>query len=175
MHTETTTRTETAAGRPGRDQKMRAVVQDRYGSAEILTTGKVHLPVIAADEVLIEVVAAGVDRGVWHLVTGRPYLVRLAGYGVAKPKNPIPGLDVAGRVVAVGDEVRRFEVGDEVFGIAIGSYAEYAAAKEDKLAHKPAGLGFEEAAVAAISGITALQALTDVGEVMPDQRVLVIG
>jgi len=175
MHTETTTSRETRAGRPGRDQKMRAVVQDRYGSAEILTTDEVDLPVIAADEVLIEVVAAGVDRGVWHLVTGRPYLVRLAGYGVAKPKNPIPGLDVAGRVVAVGDEVRRFEVGDEVFGIAIGSYAEYAAAKEDRLAHKPAGLSFEEAAVAAISGITALQALTDVGEVMPDQRVLVIG
>jgi NADPH:quinone reductase-like Zn-dependent oxidoreductase len=176
MHTDTTTTTrDTAAGRPGRDQKMLAVVQDRYGSAEILTTDEVDPPFIAADEVLIEVVAAGVDRGVWHLVTGRPYLVRLAGYGVVRPKNPIPGLDVAGRVVAVGEKVRRFEVGDEVFGIAIGSFAEYAAAKEDKLAHKPAGLSFEEAAVAAISGITALQALTDVGEVMPGQRVLVIG
>jgi len=175
MHTEIAAARETTAGRPGAEQKMRAVFQDRYGSAEILTTGEVDPPFIAADEVLIEVVAAGVDRGVWHLVTGRPYLVRLAGYGVAKPKNPIPGLDVAGRVVAVGDEVRRFEVGDEIFGIAIGSFAEYAAAKEDKLAHKPAGLSFEEAAVAAISGITALQALTDVGEVMPGQRVLVIG
>lgn len=174
MTTETTTIRETAAA-PTQGEKMRAVVQDRYGSAEALTTASVDIPAIAADEVLIEVVAAGVDRGVWHLVTGRPYLVRLAGYGVSKPKNPVPGLDVAGRVVAVGDEVRRFEVGDEVFGIARGSYAEYAAAREDKLAHKPAGLGFEEAAAAAISGITALQALTDVGQVVPGQKVLVIG
>ncbi|MGC2240507.1 MAG: NAD(P)-dependent alcohol dehydrogenase, partial [Acidimicrobiia bacterium] len=116
-----------------------------------------------------------VDRGVWHLVTGRPYLVRLAGYGVTKPKNPVPGLDVSGRVVAVGDDVRRFQVGDEVFGIASGAYAELAAAKEDKLAHKPTELSFEQAAVAAISGITALQALTDVGGVEAGQLVLVIG
>jgi NADPH:quinone reductase-like Zn-dependent oxidoreductase len=154
---------------------MRAVVQARYGSAESLNIGFLDRPEIAPDEVLIEVVAAGVDRGVWHLVTGRPYLVRLAGYGVTKPKNPVPGLDVAGRVVAVGDEVTRFAVGDDVFGIARGAYAEYAAAKETKLAHKPVGLGFEAAAVVAISGITALQALTDVGQVRPGQRVLVIG
>lgn len=173
MTTETTTIRETAA--PAQGEKMRAVVQDRYGSAGALATASVDIPTIAADEVLIEVVAAGVDRGVWHLVTGRPYLVRLAGYGVSKPKNPVPGLDVAGRVVAVGDEVWRFEVGDEVFGIARGSYAEYAAAREDKLAHKPAGLGFEEAAATAISGITALQALTDVGQVIAGQKVLVIG
>ena len=154
---------------------MRAVIQDRYGSADVLTTSSIAIPDIAPDEVLIEVVAVGVDRGVWHLVTGRPYLVRLAGYGVTKPKNPVPGLDVSGRVVAVGDDVQRFQVGDEVFGIANGAYAEFAAAKEKKLAHKPSTLSFEDAAVASISGITALQALTDVGQVEAGQSVLVIG
>jgi NADPH:quinone reductase-like Zn-dependent oxidoreductase len=118
-------------------RRMRAVVQDQYGPADSLTTAVVDSPDIAPDEVLIEVAAAGVDRGVWHLVTGRPYLVRLAGYGITKPKNPVPGLDVSGRVIAVGGGVRRFEVGDEVFGIANGAYAELAAAKEEKLAHKP--------------------------------------
>jgi NADPH:quinone reductase-like Zn-dependent oxidoreductase len=154
---------------------MRAVIQDRYGSPDSLTTSTIDVPDIATDEVLIEVASAGVDRGVWHLVTGRPYLVRLAGYGITKPKSPVPGLDVAGRVVAVGSDVARFEVGDDVFGIASGAYAEVAAAKADNLAHKPAALSYEEAAVAAISGITALQALTDIGEVQAGQSVLIIG
>lgn len=156
-------------------QKMRAVVQHRYGSADTLTAATIDSPGIAADEVLIEVAAAGVDRGVWHLITGRPFLVRLAGYGITKPKNVVPGLDVSGRVVAVGDSVRRFEVGDEVFGIANGAYAELATAKEEKLAHKPANVTFEQAAVAAVSGITALQALTDVAGLEAGQSVLVIG
>ena len=155
--------------------RMRAVVQERYGPPDSLSVANIDLPEIDENEVLIEVVAAGVDRGVWHLVTGRPYLVRLAGYGLTRPKTPVPGLDVSGRVVAIGKEVRRFQVGDEVFGIARGAYAEYAAATEEKLAHKPEGLSFEEAAVSAISGITALQALTDVAEVRPGQSVLVIG
>lgn len=154
---------------------MRAVVQDRYGSSDSLTMSTIGIPQLASDEVLLEVAAAGVDRGVWHLLTGRPYLVRLAGYGITKPKNSVPGLDVAGRVVAVGDEVQRFQIGDDVFGIANGAYAEYAAAKEEKLAFKPAALSFEKAAVAAISGITALQALTDVGGLQAGQSVLVIG
>jgi NADPH:quinone reductase-like Zn-dependent oxidoreductase len=154
---------------------MRAVVQDQYGSADSLSMTVVDSPDIAPDEVLIEVAAAGVDRGVWHLVTGKPYLVRLAGYGITKPKNRVPGLDVSGRVIAVGGDVRRFQVGDQVFGIANGAYAELAAAKEDKLAHKPENLSFEQAAVAAISGITALQALTDVGGVAAGDSVLVIG
>jgi NADPH:quinone reductase-like Zn-dependent oxidoreductase len=156
-------------------REMRAVVQHRYGSADSLTVATVDRPEIASDEVLIEVASAGVDRGVWHLMTGRPYLVRLAGYGIRKPKAKVPGFDVAGRVVAIGDEVSRFEVGDEVFGIARGAYAEFAAAKQDKLAHKPANLTFDQAAVATVSGITALQALTDIGKVEPGQRVLVIG
>ena len=154
---------------------MRALVQDRYGPADCLEFSTVDVPNIASDEVLVEVAAAGVDRGVWHLVTGRPFLVRLAGYGVNKPKNPVPGLDVSGRVAAVGSEVRRFEVGDEVFGIATGAYAEFAAAKAEKLTHKPANLTFEQAAVAAISGITALQALTDVAGLAKGQSVLVVG
>jgi NADPH:quinone reductase-like Zn-dependent oxidoreductase len=154
---------------------MRAVVQHRYGSPDMLTNAMIQRPEIASDEVLIDVAAAGVDRGVWHLLTGRPYLVRLAGYGIFKPKNPVPGLDVSGRVVAVGDDVRRFHIGDEVFGIASGAYAELAAAKEEKLAHKPSNISYEEAAVAAISGITALQALTDVGRVQAGESALVIG
>lgn len=154
---------------------MQAVVQERYGSADVLTIAEIDRPEIGPDEVLIEVAAAGVDRGVWHLVTGQPYLVRLAGYGITRPKDPVPGLDVSGKVVAVGAEVERFEIGDDVFGIAQGAYAEYASAKESKLARKPASLDFDQAAVAAISGITALQALTDVGDVQPGQAVLVIG
>lgn len=156
-------------------KKMRAVVQDRYGSSDTLTLSTVDRPDIASDEVLIEVVGAGVDRGVWHLLTGKPYLIRLMGYGFAKPKVRVPGADVAGRVAVVGDEVTRFQVGDEVFEIAKGAYAEYAAAKEDSLVHKPSDLTFEQGAVVSISGITALQALTDVGQIEPGQSVLVIG
>lgn len=155
--------------------QMRAIVQDRFGSADVLQLGTAARPAIKADEVLIEVHAAGVDRGTEHLMTGQPYLIRLAGYGFTKPKNRIPGLDVAGRVVKVGADVTRFAGGDEVFGIANGSFAQYAAAAEDKLALKPTNLSSEQAAVAAVSGITALQALTDVGNVQPGQRVLVLG
>lgn len=165
----------TGVGEATTSRKMRAVVQDRYGSAGALATSAIDVPDVAPNEVLIAVAAAGVDRGVWHLVTGRPFLVRLAGYGVTKPKNPVPGLDVSGRVVAVGEDVRRFQVGDEVFGIANGAYAEFAVADEEKLAHKPGNLSFEQAAVSAISGITALQALTDVAGLESGRSVLVIG
>lgn len=154
---------------------MEAIVQYRYGSTEVLVLETIERPTIDAKEVLIEVHAAGVDRGVWHLMTGLPYLVRLAGYGITKPKSATPGFDVSGRVVAVGADVTRFAPGDDVFGIAKGSYAEYAAGSEEKLAHKPANLTFEQAAVAAVSGITALQALTDIGKLQPGQRVLIVG
>lgn len=157
------------------EKTMRAIVQRQYGSSETLRPNVIARPSIAADEVLIEVHAAGVDRGVWHLMTGTPYIVRLMGYGLRRPAQPVPGADVAGRVVAIGQDVERFKVGDEVFGIADGSFAEYAAAKEQKLARKPASTTFEQAAVASISGITALQALTDIGQVEAGQRVLVIG
>ena len=155
--------------------QMRAVVQRAYGSAETLTIDQVNRPEAGPGEVLVEVHAAGVDRGVWHLMTGLPYLVRLAGYGITKPKQPVPGLDVSGRVVAVGDGVARFEVGDAVFGIARGAYAEYAVAEEKSLSHKPENISFDQAAVTAISGITALQAVFDHGKVEAGQRVLVIG
>jgi NADPH:quinone reductase-like Zn-dependent oxidoreductase len=154
---------------------MTAVIQHRYGSADRLTVDETAVPAVGSDEVLIAVHAAGVDRGVWHLMTGLPYLVRLAGYGLTKPKNPVPGLDVSGRVVSVGDSVTRFKLGDAVFGIAQGAYAQYATAKASKLSAKPDNVSFEQAAVAAISGTTALQALTEVGGVRPGQRVLVIG
>ncbi len=158
-----------------KEGSMAAIVQYTYGSADTLQLARIDRPQIGSNEVLVEVHAAGVDRGVWHLMTGMPYLVRLAGYGIRRPKNPVPGLDLAGRVVAVGDGVERFAIGDEVFGIARGSYAEYAVSDANKLAHKPAAITFEQAAVAAISGVTALQALTDVAHLEADQSVLVIG
>src|SRR3954453_22434577 len=106
-------------------------------------TSRADVPVIADDEGLIRVHAAGVDRGTWHLMTGRPYLMRIIGFGFRRPKNPVPGGDVAGTVVEVGSEVTKFAVGDEVLGISRGSFAELAAAREDKLAHKPVNLTFE--------------------------------
>ena len=159
----------------GHRTTMRAVVQDRYGSADVLRIDSVPVPVAGDNEVLIEVAAAGLDRGVWHLMTGLPYLIRLAGYGFLKPKNPILGMDVAGRVVAVGSSVKRFALGDEVMGIAAGSFAQYTVADQEKLAPKPPNLTFEDGAASTISGIAALQALTTVGRVESGQRVLVIG
>lgn len=108
---------------------------------------------------LVDVHSAGVSRGTLHVMAGEPYLMRLMGFGLLKPKNPVPGQDVADTVVAIGAKVTRFEVGDEVFGIAQGSFAEYAAAREDKLTHKPESLAFEQAAVVGVSGLTALRAL----------------
>ncbi len=155
--------------------RMRAVVTPRYGGAEVIQEAVIARPAIADDEVLIEVRAAGVDRGTWHLMSGMPYLVRLLGFGLTRPKQPVPGFDVAGVVAAVGKDVQRFEIGDEVFGVGRATFAEYAAAQERKLSHKPAALSFESAAVTPISGSTALQALTDVGKVEAGQSVLVIG
>jgi NADPH:quinone reductase-like Zn-dependent oxidoreductase len=154
---------------------MRAIVQDSYGSADVMHLAQVARPQIAEDEVLVQVRAAGLDRGTWHLMTGQPYLLRVLGFGFRAPRNRVPGLDVAGTVVAVGSAVTRFSTGEEVFGISRGSFAEYAAAREDKLAHKPANLTFGQAAAVPISAGTALQALTDAGRVGPGERVLIIG
>lgn len=154
---------------------MRAVVQDQYGSADVLRLERVAVPAIEPHEVLVRVAAAGLDRGTWHLLTGRPYLMRVIGFGFRRPKNRVPGLDVSGTVVEVGSAVTRFAAGDEVFGISRGSFAEYAVVREDKLARKPVNLTFEEAAVVPVSGGTALQALRDAGRVQAGQRVLVIG
>jgi NADPH:quinone reductase-like Zn-dependent oxidoreductase len=150
-----------------------AVVQDTYGSADVLRLAQVARPDVADNEVLLRVHAAGLDRGAWHMMTGRPYLGRLA-FGVGRPRNPVLGIDVAGTVVAVGSAVTRFAEGDEVFGFGSGTFAEYAVAREAKLAPKPANLSFEQAAVVPVSAATALQAF-DLGGVAPGQKVLVIG
>ena len=154
---------------------MKAIVRDTYGSSDVLELREIDIPEISDDEVLIRVHAAGVGRDVWHIMTGLPYPIRLAGYGFRAPKNPVIGSDVAGVVEAVGKNVRRFQPRDEVFGIGKGSYAEYVCAREDKLAPKPVNLTFEQAAVVAIMGSTALQALRDHGKVRQGQEVLIIG
>ena len=157
-----------------KESNMKAIVGYTYGSPDVLELRDIDKPEIAGGEVLVRVRAAGVDRGVWHLMTGLPYLTRLA-FGLRAPRNPVPGMDLAGVVEAVGKDVTRFEPGDEVFGIGKGAFAEYALVREEKLAHKPASLTFEQAAVLAISGLTALQGLRDHGRVEPGQKVLVIG
>jgi NADPH:quinone reductase-like Zn-dependent oxidoreductase len=156
---------------------MKAIVQDRYGGPEVLEFRDIDQPVPADNEVLVQVHAAGLHRGDWHVMTGLPYMIRLVvpSLGLGKPKVPVLGMDVAGRVEAVGARVTRFQPGDEVFGWCDGSLAEYACAGEDHFAAKPAGLSFEEAAVVPISGFAALQGVRDVGEVQPGQQVLVIG
>lgn len=154
---------------------MKAIVQHTYGSTDVLEFQDIDRPTIADDEVLVRVRAAGVDRGVWHLMAGLPYPIRFAGYGVRAPRTSTPGMDLAGVVEAVGAAVTRFQPGDEVFGVGKGTYAEFARAREDKLAPKPAALSFEQAAAVPISGLTALQAVRDHGQVQPGQRVLITG
>jgi NADPH:quinone reductase-like Zn-dependent oxidoreductase len=155
---------------------MQAIVQNRYGTVpeEVMRLERITRPVLAAGEVLVQVRAAGVDRGTWHMMAGQPYLMRL-GFGFRGPRSRVPGMDVAGTVVATGPGVTRFAAGDEVFGVARGSFAEYAAAREDKLARKPAALSFAQAAAFAVSGLTALQGLRDAGRIKPGHKVLVIG
>lgn len=154
---------------------MKAIVQDRYGPPDVLELREVAKPEVGPRDVLVRVRAAGVDPGVWHLMTGLPYLIRIMGYGLRTPKNPTPGTDLAGRVEAVGLEVTRFRPGDEVFGVADGSFAEYASTLETRLAPKPANLGFEEAAAIPASGITALQAVRDEAEIAAGESVLILG
>lgn len=154
---------------------MRAIVQEEYGSPEVLRVGEIDRPKVGDGEVLVRVQAAGVDPGVWHLMTGLPYLVRILGYGLRAPKTRVPGTDCAGRVEAVGKDVTHFQPGDEVFGFCQGCYAEYACARADKIVAKPANLDFEQAAAVPTSAITALQGLRDKGEVAAGQKVLIIG
>jgi NADPH:quinone reductase-like Zn-dependent oxidoreductase len=180
--TGTTGRAATLAGNGGETappalprQTMQAIVQAGYGSADVLHVEAIRWPAIGDGEVLVRVHAAGLDRGTWHLMAGQPYLMRLMGCGLRTPKNRVPGLDAAGTVVAAGQAVTRFRVGDEVFGISQGSFAEYACARADKLAGKPASLTLDQAAAVAVSGLTALQGLRDAGRVQPGQHVLIIG
>jgi len=155
---------------------MKAIVQDVYGSAGVLKLRDIARPSIGDGEVLVRVRAAGVDPGVWHLMTGEPYLVRVMGFGLRKPKVGVRGRDLAGVVRAVGARVTRFGPGDEVYGTCeSGSFAEYAAARQERLAAKPASLSFEQAAAVPISGVTALQAVRDCGRLQPGEQVMVIG
>jgi NADPH:quinone reductase-like Zn-dependent oxidoreductase len=154
---------------------MKAIVQDSYGSPDVLELREIDRPVIGDDRVLVRVRAAGVDQGVWHEVAGLPYLFRITGIGVRAPKNPVPGHDVAGTVDAVGKKVTGFQPGEDVFGTCRGAFAEYACARADRLAPKPANLSFAEAAAVPTSAAAALQALRDKGKVRAGQGVLIIG
>ena len=153
---------------------MQAIVQDAYGSADVLRLARIARPEIRDNEVLVCVHAASVHIGDWHVMTGLPYLLRVVGFGFRAPKARIRGIDVAGTVEAVGQNVRRFQVGDEVFGTCDGSFAEYAAAPEDTLVLKPANLTFEQAAAVPTSSAAALQALR-AGEIKSDQQALLVG
>jgi NADPH:quinone reductase-like Zn-dependent oxidoreductase len=153
---------------------MQAIIQDRYGSAEVLEARDIDKPAIADDEVLVRVRPASVHVGDWILMTGVPYVMRM-GTGLRKPKNPIPGTDIAGTVEAVGPQVQSLKPGDEVFGWCTGAFAEYARAPEDQLLTKPANLTFEQAAAVGVSASTALQLLRDDANVRPGQKVLING
>jgi NADPH:quinone reductase-like Zn-dependent oxidoreductase len=153
---------------------MKAIVQDRYGSAEVLEARDIDKPEIGDNEVLVRVHAASIHVGDWILMTGSPFIMRLAT-GLRKPKNPVPGTDVAGIVESVGKDVTQLRPGDEVFGWAAGAFAEYARATEDHFVKKPDNLTFEQAASVGVSATTALQLLRDNGKVQPGQKVLING
>jgi NADPH:quinone reductase-like Zn-dependent oxidoreductase len=172
--TTETMRPQTATAR---EATMKAIVQDAYGTEDVLEYRDIDKPAPGDGEVLVRVRAAGLDRGVWHVMTGLPYLVRVVvpTMGLGRPKVPVRGMDLAGQVEAVGGGVTRFRPGDAVFGWTDGSYAEYASVPEGQLVPMPANLGFEQAAAVPISGLAALQGLRDVGELHAGQRVLVIG
>jgi NADPH:quinone reductase-like Zn-dependent oxidoreductase len=154
---------------------MKAIVRDAYGPADVLRLAEIDAPVAREGEVSVRVVAAGVDQGVWHVMVGMPYAMRLAGFGIRAPKNPLLGYDLAGRVEAVGSNAGSFRPGDEVFGTCRGSFAEFAVTGADRLATKPEEVSFEQAAATPTSGVTALQAVRDHGKVKAGQHVLVIG
>lgn len=153
---------------------MKAIVQDRYGSAEVLEAQDIDKPRIGDDEVLVRVHAASIHVGDWILMTGVPYVMRF-GTGLRRPKHRVPGTDVAGTVEAVGKDVKNLRPGNEVFGWGTGAFAEYARAPEDQFVTKPANLTFEQAAAVGVSATTALQLLRDEGHVQPGQKVLVNG
>lgn len=153
---------------------MRAIIQDVYGSTDTWRLTDAAQPEIGRDDVLVRVHAAGLDRGTWHSMTGRPYLMRVMGFGFRGPRNRVPGLAAAGVVVAIGSDVTRFAAGDEVYGVTRGAFAEYAAASEEKLIRKPPNLTFEQAAAVPVSATTAMQAVR-MGRVEAGQSVLVVG
>jgi NADPH:quinone reductase-like Zn-dependent oxidoreductase len=154
---------------------MKAIVQDTYGDADVLRFDDIDMPTVGAGDVLVRVHAAGVDAGVWHLMTGLPYLTRL-GFGLTRPRHRVRGRDVAGVVEAVGDDVTDLAPGDAVFGTSVtGAFAEYVAVPANRVVRKPAGVSFAQAAVVPVSACTALRALRDNGRLAAGQRVLVLG
>ncbi len=154
---------------------MKAIVLTKYGSPDVLQFKDVEKPNADDNQALIKVHAASANPIDWHEMRGKPFIARLMGNGLLRPKNPKVGTDVAGQVEAVGKDVTEFKPGDEVFGGCNGSFAEYACAKEGRLALKPANLSFEEAAAIPVAAITALQGLRDKGQIQPGQKVLVNG
>jgi NADPH:quinone reductase-like Zn-dependent oxidoreductase len=153
---------------------VRAIIQERYGSADVLELREVAEPAIGDDQVLVRVRAASVHIGDWHVMTGQPYLMRILGFGLRGPKARVRGMDAAGTVEAVGTNVTRFRAGDEVFGTCEGAFAEHAVAREATLAPKPANLTFEQAAAVPTSACVALRALR-AGGIAPGQNVLIVG
>jgi NADPH:quinone reductase-like Zn-dependent oxidoreductase len=153
---------------------MKGIMQDRYGSADVLELRDIEEPAVGKDDVLVRVQAAGCGPDVWHLMTGQPYFARLM-VGFRRPKERVRGWDVSGTVETVGSAVTGLAPGDAVMGVAPGSFAEYAIGRSDKLVPKPARLSFEQAAAVPVSGVTALQALRDKARVQPGQSVLVVG
>ncbi|HEY6608434.1 MAG TPA: NAD(P)-dependent alcohol dehydrogenase [Candidatus Limnocylindria bacterium] len=158
-----------------RETTMQAVVQDRYGTPDVLRIATITRPAVADDEVLIRVHAAGIARGDWHLMTGRPYLVRAMGFGLRRPTEPVRGQDLSGTVESVGAAVTTLKRGDEVYGWGRAAFAEYAVARASDLLPRPSRLSFEQAASIGISGMTAIQAVRDVAKVGPGTSVLITG
>jgi NADPH:quinone reductase-like Zn-dependent oxidoreductase len=162
---------------------MKAIVQRKYGSLDVLELREIDMPEVKDDEVLVRVRAASVHPDVWHVLRGRPYVLRIMGAGLVKPRNSVPGTDLAGRVESVGKNATRFQPGDEVFGESIkgyqwhngGTFAEYVSASEDALALKPANVTFEQAAAVPTSGLIALQNVRHQGQVRAGDKVLVNG
>ena len=156
---------------------MQAIVQERYGAApeDVLSLSEIDRPGIGDGEVLVQVHAASVDRGTWHVMAGVPYPIRAAGFGLRRPKYTNPGRSLAGTVAAVGAGVSGLRPGDRVYGTGESAFAEYARARAGRLAPAPAGLSFDQAAAVPVSGLTALQAVRDHGRVRAGQHVLVIG
>jgi NADPH:quinone reductase-like Zn-dependent oxidoreductase len=163
---------------------MRAIIQDRYGApGEVLRYGEIEMPAVGDDDVLVRVRAASVHADIWHVVTGRPYVLRLMGGGFVRPKNPVPGTDMAGTVETVGRNVRRLRPGDHVFGETVtanqwtngGAFAEYVSVHQDSLERKPGNVSFEQAAAVPTSGLIVLNNLQGERRIRAEQKVLING
>ncbi len=176
--TQTEPKTPPADKLPG-ERFMKAIVYEKYGSPDVLQFEEVAKPAPQDNEVLVQVHAASVNAGDWHVLGGKPFLMRLMGYGLLKPKYRILGSDIAGRIEAVGRNVTQFQAGDEVFGNTVkygfGGFAEYVSVPEEALVLKPASIAFEEAAAVPQAALVALQGLRDKGRIQPGQKVLVDG